>query len=215
MNNRSVFFALFALTSCSVQGFLLSSARFKGAATTSPSASVCTSIEMTSSPSSYRDQALKYVQNMAIKSSGVLSTAAILSTSTVAYADASSDATDPSKFTTTESGLKYFDIKEGDGNVPKPGDTVRVHYTGWLENFESEKKFDSSYDRRSPLVFPVGQKKVISGWEEGILTGLKVGGKRNLIIPPELGYGARGAGGVIPPNAVLYFTIELVGIGAR
>lgn len=152
---------------------------------------------------------------MVVKSSFALSTAAFLSTSSIAFADESTDSTDPSKFKTTDSGLKYYDIKEGDGNFPKPGDTVRVHYTGWLDNFESEKKFDSSYDRRSPLVFPVGQKRVIAGWDEGILTGLKVGGKRNLIIPPELGYGARGAGGVIPPSATLYFTIELVGIGAR
>lgn len=92
---------------------------------------------------------------------------------------------------------------------------MRVHYTGWLDDFESEKKFDSSYDRRSPLSFPVGTRKVIAGWDEGILTDLKVGGKRNLIIPPELGYGSRGAGGVIPPNAKLYFSIELVGIGAK
>jgi FKBP-type peptidyl-prolyl cis-trans isomerase len=111
--------------------------------------------------------------------------------------------------------LKYYDIKEGTGATPVPGDTVRVHYTGWLDGFDSEKKFDSSYDRRSPLSFPVGTKRVIAGWDEGILSNLKVGGKRNLIIPADLGYGSRGAGGVIPPNAVLYFTIELVGIGAQ
>lgn len=118
-------------------------------------------------------------------------------------------------FVSTDSGLKYTDIKIGDGASPVPGDTVRVHYTGWLEGFDSEKKFDSSYDRRSPLAFKVGTHQVISGWDEALLTNMKVGTKRNVIIPPELGYGKRGAGGVIPPNATLYFTMELVGIGAR
>eukprot|EP01038_Epipyxis_sp_PR26KG_P005467 gene5467-7570_t len=118
-------------------------------------------------------------------------------------------------FTVTESGLKYKDIKVGDGAIPLPGDTVRVHYTGWLDGFRSEKKFDSSYDRRSPLVFKVGVRQVIAGWDEALLTNMKVGGKRDIEIPSVLGYGTRGAGGVIPPNATLYFTIELVGIGAK
>jgi peptidylprolyl isomerase len=118
-------------------------------------------------------------------------------------------------FTTTESGLKYMDIVEGTGEVPQPGQMVRVHYTGWLDDFESEKKFDSSYDRRQPLSFAVGTHQVISGWDEGLLTNLKVGGKRKLIIPPSLGYGKRGAGGLIPPNATLYFLVELVGIGRK
>lgn len=213
MNSRSaVFLAFFALTSCSVQGFFLPSSRSMATRSSPSTASV---MMTSSSPTTSKEHTFKNVQNVFTKSSIALSTAAFLSSSSIVHADASTDATNPSKFTTTDSGLKYFDIKEGDGNVPKPGDTVRVHYTGWLDNFESEKKFDSSYDRRSPLVFPVGQKRVIAGWEEGILTGLKVGGKRNLIIPPDLGYGARGAGGVIPPGATLYFTIELVGIGAR
>tara|TARA_B110000090_G_C13337211_1_gene429629 strand:+ start:138 stop:623 length:486 start_codon:yes stop_codon:yes gene_type:complete len=117
---------------------------------------------------------------------------------------------------TTDSGLQYEDLVVGESDkVPKPGDTVRVHYTGWLEGFNSEKKFDSSYDRRTPLVFKVGEHKVISGWDEALLTNMKVGSKRNVKIPPNLGYGVRGAGGVIPPNAELYFTMELVGIGAR
>jgi len=124
-------------------------------------------------------------------------------------------AEDMSKFVTTDSGLKYFDIKTGDGAVPVPGDTVQVHYTGWLDGFDGVKKFDSSYDRRQPLVFKAGVKQVISGWDEGLLTDLHVGGKRKLVIPPSLGYGVRGAGGVIPPNATLFFTIELVGIGAK
>jgi peptidylprolyl isomerase len=118
-------------------------------------------------------------------------------------------------FNVTSSGLQFYDIKEGDGESPAPGDTVRVHYTGWLEGFNSEKKFDSSYDRRSPLVFKAGVRQVIAGWDEALLTNFKVGGKRNVIIPPELGYGSRGAGGVIPPNATLYFTMELVGIGNK
>lgn len=118
-------------------------------------------------------------------------------------------------FVTTDSGLKFKDTVVGEGAVPIPGQTVRVHYTGWLEDFESEKKFDSSYDRRKPLVFTVGVKQVIAGWDEALLTNMKVGGKREVIIPAALGYGSRGAGGVIPPNAVLYFKMELVGIGAR
>jgi peptidylprolyl isomerase len=145
-------------------------------------------------------------------SASVVAASLLISSSSPVLAD---ESIDTAQYTTTDSGLKYLDLKEGTGEVPKPGDIVRVHYTGWLDGFESEKKFDSSYDRRSPLSFPVGAKRVIAGWDEGILTNLKVGGKRNLIIPPDLGYGSRGAGGVIPPNAVLYFTIELVGIGAR
>lgn len=105
------------------------------------------------------------------------------------------------KTITTDSGLQYIDLVEGTGASPVPGDTVRVHYTGWLEGFNSDKKFDSSYDRRSPLVFKVGVRQVISGWDEALLTNLKVGGKRNVIIPSQLGYGSRGAGGVIPPDA--------------
>ena len=109
---------------------------------------------------------------------------------------------------TTESGLKYIDLKEGTGEAPKTGDTVVVHYTGTLEN---GKKFDSSRDRRQPFSFKLGQGQVIKGWDEGIST-MKVGGRRQLIIPPNLGYGARGAGGVIPPNATLIFDVELLDI---
>jgi len=121
-------------------------------------------------------------------------------------------ALDRSKFIKTSSGLEYLDTKLGEGASPLPGDTVKVHYTGWLEDFESEKKFDSSYDRRSPLSFKVGARQVIAGWDEALLTNMKVGGKRAIIIPSELGYGSRGAGGVIPPNATLFFKIELVGV---
>ncbi|WP_341529121.1 FKBP-type peptidyl-prolyl cis-trans isomerase [Nostoc sp. UHCC 0302] len=109
---------------------------------------------------------------------------------------------------TTPSGLKYVDEKEGTGATPEPGQTVEVHYTGTLEN---GKKFDSSRDRNQTFKFKIGAGQVIKGWDEGLST-MKVGGSRKLIIPPELGYGARGAGGVIPPNATLIFDVELVGV---
>jgi FKBP-type peptidyl-prolyl cis-trans isomerase len=109
---------------------------------------------------------------------------------------------------TTPSGLKYIDIKEGTGATPKSGQTVEVHYTGTLEN---GKKFDSSRDRNQPFQFKLGAGQVIKGWDEGLST-MKEGGVRQLIIPPELGYGSRGAGGVIPPNATLIFDVELLKI---
>jgi peptidylprolyl isomerase len=113
---------------------------------------------------------------------------------------------------TTPSGLQITDIKTGTGATPKPGQICVVHYTGWLyENGAKGKKFDSSVDRGSPFEFPVGQRRVIAGWDEGVAT-MKVGGKRTLIIPPSLGYGARGAGGVIPPNATLIFDVELLDV---
>jgi FKBP-type peptidyl-prolyl cis-trans isomerase len=112
------------------------------------------------------------------------------------------------KGTVTPSGLKYFEIKKGTGPVAKAGDTVRVHYTGWLTN---GTKFDSSVDRGDPLEFKLGAGMVIKGWDEGV-TGMKVGQKRQLQIPPALGYGERGAGAVIPPNAELIFDVELVGV---
>ena len=112
--------------------------------------------------------------------------------------------------TKTASGLGYVDLVAGTGPQPKTGDSVRVHYTGWLEN---GKKFDSSHDRREPLVFAVGRGQVIKGWDEGV-GSMKVGGKRKLVIPAGLGYGSQGAGGVIPPNATLIFEVELLGIGA-
>ena len=108
----------------------------------------------------------------------------------------------------TATGLGYVEIVEGTGARPKPGDSVSVHYTGWLKSGE---KFDSSHDRGQPLEFSIGRGRVIKGWDEGVAS-MKVGGKRTLIIPPQLGYGARGAGGVIPPNATLMFDVELLAV---
>src|ERR1700729_2465916 len=114
------------------------------------------------------------------------------------------------KTMTTASGLQMIDSVAGTGAAPKPGQICVMHYTGWLyEDGKKGKKFDSSVDRNEPFEFPIGQRKVIAGWDEGVAT-MKVGGKRTLIIPPALGYGARGAGGVIPPNATLMFDVELL-----
>ena len=113
---------------------------------------------------------------------------------------------------TTADGLQIIDVKVGTGASPKRGQTVEVHYTGWLyENGAKGKKFDSSVDRHEPFDFPVGAGQVIKGWDEGVAS-MKVGGKRTLIIPPSLGYGARGAGGVIPPNATQMFDVELLAV---
>ena len=113
---------------------------------------------------------------------------------------------------TTPSGLKITDTKVGTGATPKAGQICVMHYTGWLyENGAKGKKFDSSVDRGQPFEFQIGRGMVIKGWDEGVMT-MKVGGKRTLLIPASLGYGSRGAGGVIPPNATLVFDVELLGL---
>jgi FKBP-type peptidyl-prolyl cis-trans isomerase FkpA len=113
---------------------------------------------------------------------------------------------------TTPSGLKMTDTVVGTGATPRRGQTCVMHYTGWLyQNGAKGQKFDSSVDRGQPFEFPIGLQRVIPGWDEGVAS-MKVGGKRTLIIPPELGYGSRGAGGVIPPNATLIFEVELLGV---
>ncbi len=108
----------------------------------------------------------------------------------------------------TATGLKYTELQVGQGDEAKAGKTVEVHYTGWLEN---GTKFDSSKDRNQTFKFPLGAGHVIRGWDEGV-AGMKVGGKRKLVIPSELGYGARGAGGSIPPNSTLVFEVDLIGV---
>ena len=116
------------------------------------------------------------------------------------------------KSMTTASGLQITDTKVGTGASPRTGQTCVMHYTGWLyQNGTKGAKFDSSVDRGQPFEFPIGTGQVIKGWDEGVAS-MKIGGKRTLIIPPDLGYGARGAGGVIPPNATLMFEVELLGV---
>jgi FKBP-type peptidyl-prolyl cis-trans isomerase len=115
------------------------------------------------------------------------------------------------KVVTTKSGLKYIDVKEGTGTEAKKGDRVEVHYTGWLKD---GTKFDSSKDRGEPFTFPLGAGRVIKGWDEGV-QGMKVGGTRKLIIPPDLAYGKRGAGGVIPPDAELTFEVQLLKVNGK
>lgn len=121
---------------------------------------------------------------------------------------AAQEAKKTAKTVTTGSGLKYIDLLIGKGASPTAGKQVKVHYTGTLEN---GKKFDSSVDRKEPFSFIIGVGQVIRGWDEGVMT-MKVGGKRKLIIPSRLGYGSRGAGGIIPPNATLLFDVELLDV---
>jgi peptidylprolyl isomerase len=124
----------------------------------------------------------------------------------------SSDAQSAAKPVTTSTGLQMIDTQVGTGASPRQNQTAVVHYTGWLYvNGAKGKKFDSSVDRGQPFEFPVGAGRVIAGWDQGVAT-MKVGGKRTLIVPPQLGYGAQGAGGVIPPNATLMFDVELLGV---
>jgi peptidylprolyl isomerase len=139
--------------------------------------------------------------------------AALVLTGMVSMAsDDSASAQSAAKPVTTSSGLQMIDTKVGTGASPRQNQTAVVHYTGWLyENGVKGKKFDSSVDRNEPFEFPVGAGRVIRGWDEGVAS-MKIGGKRTLIVPPQLGYGARGAGGAIPPNATLIFDVELLGV---
>jgi peptidylprolyl isomerase len=143
-----------------------------------------------------------------------LAVALLLGATTISLAVAPSgvSAQTSGKPMTTASGLQIIDTTVGTGASPKSGQTCVMHYTGWLyEDGKKGKKFDSSVDRNEPFEFPIGQHRVIAGWDEGVAS-MKVGGKRTLIIPPALGYGARGAGGAIPPNATLMFDVELLAV---
>ena len=141
-----------------------------------------------------------------------LSFAVIVGASLIPQAPAAAQAAGAEKMTTTASGLQFTDTTVGTGASPTKGQTCVMHYTGWLYNDGVKgKKFDSSLDRGQPFEFKIGQGQVIGGWDEGVAS-MKIGGKRTLIIPPALGYGAHGAGGVIPPNATLIFDVELLGV---
>jgi FKBP-type peptidyl-prolyl cis-trans isomerase len=133
----------------------------------------------------------------------------------LASGHAQTDTSSPTKVTgkskKTASGVEYWDIVVGTGTTAASGNTVKVHYTGWLTN---GKKFDSSVDRGQPFDFKLGAGQVIKGWDEGV-AGMKVGGKRQLRIPPEAGYGPKGAGGVIPPNATLIFDVQLIDVAKK
>ena len=143
---------------------------------------------------------------------GAVATVLLAGISAVATASSITPATAQGKTMTTASGLKIEDTKAGTGATPRRGQTCVMHYTGWLyTDGVKGKKFDSSVDRGEPFEFKVGVGQVIKGWDEGVIS-MKVGGKRTLIIPPDLGYGARGAGGVIPPNATLIFDVELLAV---
>jgi peptidylprolyl isomerase len=141
-----------------------------------------------------------------------LSRAALLAALAIAFVPALAPAGVRAAEVTTQSGLRINDMLKGAGAEAKPGQTVDVHYSGWLfVDGAKGDKFDSSLDRGKPFSFALGQGNVIKGWDEGV-AGMRVGGKRTLIIPPSLGYGAQGAGGVIPPNATLIFDVELLGV---
>ena len=142
----------------------------------------------------------------------VLVAIAVLSAAAATVGASSAAAQEVPNAVTTASGLQIIDTKLGTGASPRPGQICVMHYTGWLyQNGTKGRKFDSSLDRGQPFEFPIGRQRVIAGWDEGVAS-MKVGGKRTLIIPPELGYGPRGAGGVIPPNATLIFEVELLDV---
>ena len=152
-------------------------------------------------------QRRQFLQNGALVASTAIATGMV---GTTKPAFAAED--DPyADFVTTETGLRYKITKEGTGEVPPPGTTVKTQYTGWLDGFDSIRKFDSSRDRGRPFTFRVGAGQVIRGWDESF-GSMKVGERRQIIIPPRLGYGDRGAGGVIPGGATLYFDVELLAI---
>lgn len=142
-----------------------------------------------------------------ITASSAVESSTVIAQASIEAADLMSE--ENQNIVTTPSGLQYVDVVEGTGATPESGQKVTVHYTGTLED---GTKFDSSRDRNRPFEFRIGQGQVIRGWDEGLST-MKVGGQRRLVIPPQLGYGARGAGGVIPPNATLIFDVELLGVG--
>lgn len=146
---------------------------------------------------------------MKTKSVAFVLFAILAAASLMAQTDNSSPTKVEGKGKSTSSGLTYWDLKVGTGATATSGKTVSVHYTGWLAS--NGKKFDSSVDRGQPFMFTLGAGQVIKGWDEGV-AGMKIGGKRQLRIPPDLGYGARGAGSVIPPNAILIFDVELLGV---
>ena len=161
---------------------------------------------------------MRIFQRAGIASAIALGAVAIVTASSVSLSPAIAQAPQKKmapasgKTMTTASGLQIEDSQVGTGATPAKGQTCVMHYTGWLyENGVKGKKFDSSVDRNEPFEFPIGMSRVIKGWDEGVAS-MKVGGKRTLIIPPDLGYGARGAGGVIPPNATLIFDVELLGV---
>lgn len=158
------------------------------------------------------------IQNEGIKSNAASRRDFLAKTATVAAISVAlpkivvaDDADQYADYTTTESGMKYLVTKEGDGAIPQQNQLVKAHYTGWLDGFDSGKKFDSSRDRGRPFQFKVGAGQVIRGWDEAFST-MKVGERRNIILPSRLAYGDRGAGGIIPGGATLYFDVELLAI---
>lgn len=143
-----------------------------------------------------------------MKRKGYLVLAAVIVLLIIGWLIYSSGQSEANVVITTDSGLQYVDLERGEGEAPVLGDTVIVHYTGWLED---GTKFDSSVDRGQPFDFEIGMGRVIRGWDEGVAT-MRVGGKRKLTIPPELAYGEAGIGEVIPPNSTLIFEVELLDI---
>lgn len=170
------------------------------------------SMSMSSSSSSSSTDRRSFVRT-AGTAGAVAVTGSILNSPAVAEDAVAEPAveTDADGFLTAESGLKYKVTKEGTGAIPAQGQTVKAHYTGWLDGFDSERKFDSSRDRNRPFTFAVGKGQVIRGWDESF-SQMKIGERRQIVLPARLAYGDRGAGGIIPGGATLYFDVELLGI---